>query len=113
MSDAQSIIAVIPAKPGYRVIVRQEEFLHAQRKHFLIPASLLLSSLETVLRDPTAVFVDSASKQREHHILYRLESGEYIAVVVKLTEDGVFFCSMYPTGTDIRKIHRGLRRLKL
>ena len=113
MAQKHRILAVIPARQGYHVVVGQAEFMHALEKHFFIPVSVLLLTLETVLRDPTVVFVDDTTKQREHHILYRLEIGGYLAVVVKLTGDGVFFCSMYPTGKTIRAGHKKMKRLKL
>jgi hypothetical protein len=107
------ILTVITAKTGYRVIVGKQEVLHAHAKHFLIPVTMLLELLELVLRDPTVVYADSTSKPREHHIFYKLESGQYLCAVIKITDTGAFFASMYSTGSSIRKIHKGMKKLQI
>jgi hypothetical protein len=91
--------------------VGEAELLHSMR-HFLLPRDLLLQVIERVLQHPTAVFVDDARSPHEYRMFYRLEDGRYLLAVVKVTPDGAFFASMYPTGRRMRGAHRHMRRLR-
>jgi hypothetical protein len=108
----RSIKTVITAITGDRVIVGKEELVHAMQ-HFLLPEDIFLELLERVLKDPTDIFVDKLRSPREYHIFYRLNDGRYLSAIVKRTDQGSFFCSMYSTGKSIRAKHKKLKRLKL
>jgi hypothetical protein len=54
---------------------------------------------------------DDTSTPREYRLFYRLEDGRYLLAVVKITLDGAFFASMYPTGRSIRRSHRRFRKV--
>src|SRR5438046_696851 len=103
----RKILAVIVSKQGHRVVVGAAELKHCQVKHFeKFSVQQLLEMLELALKDPDAVFMDKYSKVREHHIYYRLETGWYVCVIVKLGEDNAFFASMYSTGKTMRNSHK-------
>jgi len=110
----RKIVAIITDKQGDRVVVCQEELEHAIVDHFpVIPQRMVLELLELVLKDPTEVFRDSSNKEQVFQFFYRLEkSVRYIVAVVKITSDGAFFASMYPTGKRIRAKHKKLGKAK-
>ena len=64
-----------------------------------------------VLQHPTVVYVDDPRHPQEYRLFYRLEDGRYLLAVVKLTPDGAFFASMYPTGKSVRPSHRKFKRV--
>lgn len=72
---------------------------------------MVLELLERVLRDPTVVYEEE--KKHVYHLFYRLESEFYIVVVIKKTDSGVFFTTMYPTGKEIRNKHKKFKKVKI
>jgi hypothetical protein len=108
----RKIVTVITAVSGDRVIVCKDELDHALR-HFTLPEDIFLELLERVLKDPSEVYVDNLSAPHVYHLFYRLESGRYLLAVVKLLDDGNYLASMYPTGKNIRALHKKMKRLKV
>jgi hypothetical protein len=110
---SKKILAVITAITKVRVIVTDQTVKHIIAEHFRgIPADIILETIERVLRDPSDVFRDSQkSKSREYDFFYRLESGEYIVVIVKVIADGAYVSSMYPTGKSQRNKHKGFKKI--
>jgi len=51
--------------------------------------------------------------RHEYRLFYRLEDGRYLLVVVKLTQGGAFFATMYATGKSVRPSHRKFRKVSL
>jgi len=102
--------AVIKAATGDDVIVGEAELKHAMR-HFTLPRDLVLALIERILAHPTTVLVDDTLHPHEYRLFYRLDDGRYLLAVVKVTEVGAFFASMYPTGRKIRSSHRRFRRI--
>lgn len=80
-------------------------------RHFMLPRDLLLALITRVLVHPTVVLADEDSHPRQYRLFYRLEDGRYLLAVVKVTTEGAFFASMYPTGRKIRPSHRRFRRV--
>jgi len=39
--------------------------------------------------------------------------AKYILVIIKKTQDGYFFTSMYATGTKIKSKHKNLKRIRI
>lgn len=112
MSKKHHIISVITTILGYRVIVDNDSFIHAQ-KHFLLPQDIFLELLERILKDPTIVYLEELEQVKFYHHFYRLESKRYLLVVIKITDDGAYFCSMYTTGEKIKSKHTKLKKVKL
>jgi hypothetical protein len=106
----RKVARVIRAATKDDVTVCEAEVEHA-RRHFPLPRDLLLDLIERVLTRPTLVYADDARSPREYRLFYRLEDGRYILVVVKVTAEGAFFASMYPTGRRVRAAHGKFRRL--
>jgi hypothetical protein len=104
------LAAVVPSATGDDVQVGEAELRHAAR-HFLLPRDLLLQLVTRVLQHPTAVYVDDRRHPHEYRLFYRLEDGRYLLVVVKLTPEGAFFASMYPTGKSVRPSHRKFKKV--
>lgn len=102
--------AVVRAATGDEVFVGEDELRHAMR-HFILPRDLVLTLIERVLEHPTVVLADDAKHPHEYRLFYRLDDGRYLLAVVKVTANGAFFASMYPTGKRIRPSHRRFRRI--
>lgn len=79
--------------------------------HFTLPRDLVLALIVRVLEQPTVVLADDRRVPREYRLFYRLEDGRYLLAVVKVTVEGAFFASLYPTGRSIRSSHRRFRRI--
>ena len=111
----KKIIAVITDALKDRVVVCEKELDHAIRLHFKgIPVDLILELLEKILRDPSEVYRDDKKKEQIFNFFYRVDEGpKFVVAVIKVTPDGAFFASMYPTGKNPRKKHKGYKRVKL
>ena len=105
-------IAKITAATGDRVIINEDEFLHALNEHFeILPQEILLELIEIVLKEPTLVYEDT--KKHIYHLFYRLENKRYLVAIIKKSISGNYFCTAYPTGTTIRNKHKKLKKVKL
>lgn len=111
----RKVIAIITDILGDRVVVGKKELEHAIDDHFsAIPQDIMLELLERVLKDPSAVYQDDKKTEQIYNFFYRLEKGpKYLLAIVKVTADGAFFSSMYPTGKQIRNKHKNLKKVKL
>jgi hypothetical protein len=108
----RKVITVITAVTGDRVVVGEEELSHARDLHFMnIPTDILLELVERILRDPTKIF--EQKKLHQYHLFYRLDNGRYLAIVIKKTETGNYFSTMYSTGKTIRNVHKDLKEVKI
>jgi hypothetical protein len=114
MSD-RKIVTVITDALGDRVVVCQKELDHAIEGHFTsIPEDIILELLERVLKDPTEIYQDDRKKERVFNFFYRLEKGQkFVVAVIKVTPNGTYFSSMYPTGKGIRNPHKNYKKVKL
>ena len=101
---------VVRAATGDDVIIGEAELRHAMN-HFVLPRDLVLALIVRVLEHPTLVLADDSREPREYRLFYRLEDGRYLLAVVKVTPEGAFFASLYPTGRKIRPSHRRFRRI--
>jgi hypothetical protein len=107
---SRRIVTVITAITKDRVVIGELEFLHA-KKHFpMLPDDMLLELIERVLKDPTKIFEEQEPHQ--YLLFYRLDSGQYLVVVVKQLESGNYFSTMYSTGDTIRPKHKKLKEVK-
>lgn len=107
----RKIVTIITAITKDRIVIGESEFLHA-KKHFpMLPDDMLLELIERVLKDPTKVFEES--KPHQYYLFYRLDSGQYLVVVVKKIESGSYFSTIYSTGKTIRSKHVKLKEIKL
>ncbi len=102
--------AVVRAATGVDVFVGEAELTHAMR-HFTLPRDLVLALITRVLEEPTLVLADDRAEPRQYRLFYRLEDGRYLLAVVKVTTEGAFFASLYPTGRRIRPSHRHFRQV--
>ena len=111
----RKIAAVITDALGDRVVVGEKELDHSIEGHFeAIPKELILELLEKVLRDPSDVYRDDRKREQIFNFFYRLDkSQQFIVAVVKVTPDGAFFSSMYPTGKGVRNAHKNYKKVKL
>ncbi len=110
----RKIIAVITAITGDRVIITSEAMKHVIEEHFRgIPQDIILETMERVLRDPTDLYRDGNNENKEYDFFYRLESGNFIVVIVKIIPDGAYLSSMYPIGQKHRNKHKKFKRIKL
>ena len=110
----KKIVAVITAITGDRVIISQDTLLHVIDDHFRVfPQDIILELIERILKDPSELYQDKRNQNREFNFFYRLESGKFIVVVVKIISEGAFLASMYPTGKKLRNAHKRLKRVKL
>jgi len=111
----RKIVAIITDALGDRVVVGEEELLHSISKHFKnLPVDIMLELIERILKDPTDVFKDESVNERVFNFFYKLESrSRFIVAVVKITPDGAFFSSAYPTGSKPRNIHKKLKKVKI
>jgi hypothetical protein len=111
---SRKIIAVITAVTRDRVIVTDEAMKHVLDEHFRgIPQDIILETMERVLRDPSDLYRDSSYENKEYDFFYRLESGDFIVVIVKIIPDGAYLSSMYPTGKRHRNKHKRFKRVRL
>jgi hypothetical protein len=101
---------VVRAATGDDVITGEAELNHAMN-HFAVPRDIVLALIVRVLEHPTLVLADESHPPREYRLFYRLEDGRYLLAVVKVTREGAFFASLYPTGRRIRPSHRHFRRV--
>jgi hypothetical protein len=76
----------------------------------MLPDDMLLELIERVLKDPTKIFEEQ--KLHLYHLFYRLDNARYLVVIVKRTESGNYFSTMYSTGDSIRQKHKGLKEIK-
>lgn len=110
----QKIVAVITAVTGDRVIVTDEAIKHVIDEHFRgVPQVIILETIERVLRDPSELYKDTQNENREYDFFYRLETGKFIVVIVKIVSDGAYLSSMYPTGKKHRTKHKKFKKVKL
>ena len=111
----RKVIAIITDILGDRVVVGEKELEHAIDDHFsAIPQDIMLELLERVLKDPSEIYRDDQKTEQVYNFFYRLEKGpKYLLAIVKVTADGAFFTSMYPTGKQIRSKHKKLKKVKL
>jgi hypothetical protein len=112
---SRKIAAVITDILGDRVVVGEAELLHSMKKHFEnIPLDIVLELLERILKDPTEIFRDETKKDRIFNFFYKIEtSSKFVVAVVKVTREGAFFASVYPTGAKPRSIHKKLKKVRL
>ena len=107
---SRKVVTVITAITKDRIVIGEQEFLHA-KKHFpMLPDDMLLELIERVLKDPTKIFEEE--KPHQYYLFYRLDSGQYLVVVVKKIESGDYFSTMYSTGDAIRSKHKKLKEVK-
>lgn len=107
---SRRVVTVITAITKDRIVIGELEFLHA-KKHFpMLPDDMLLELIERVLKDPTKIFEEQ--KPHQYFLFYRLDSGQYLVVVVKKIESGSYFSTMYSTGDTIRSKHKKLKEVK-
>ena len=113
--SGRKVLAVITDVLGDRVVVCERELEHAIEGHFYaIPRELILELLEKVLKDPTVVYRDDRKDERIFNFFYKLEKGErFVVAIIKVTPEGAFFSSMYPTGKSVRNAHKKYKRVKL
>lgn len=105
------VVTVITAITGDRIVIGEAEFNHAKEEHFpMLPADILLELIERVLKDPTKIF--QQKKLHQYHLFYRLDNQRYLVVVIKQTNTGNYFSSMYSTGNSIRNSHKDLKEVK-
>ncbi len=111
----RKIIAIITDVLGDRVVVGEQEFEHSIDGHFtVIPKDIILELLERILKDPTEIYRDDRKKEQIFNFFYRLERGpKFIVAVIKVTPDGAFFSSMYPTGKGPRNTHKNYKKVKI
>ncbi len=105
------IAAIITAITGDRIIIGEEELAHAMKEHFsMLPRDILLELIERILKDPSKIF--EQQKLSQYHLFYQLDNQKYLVVIVKKTQTGNYFSSMYSTGSSIRNSHKGLKEIR-
>jgi len=105
------IVTVITAITGDRIVIGEAEFNHAKEEHFsMLPDDILLELIERILKDPTKIF--EQKKLQQYHLFYRLDNQRYLVVIIKQTDTGNYFSSMYSTGSTIRNSHKNLKEIK-
>jgi hypothetical protein len=111
----RKVVAIITDILGDRVVIGEKELEHAIDDHFsAIPQDIMLELLERVLKDPSEIYRDDQKLEQVYNFFYRIEKGpKYLLAIVKVTADGAFFASMYPTGKQIRNKHKKLKKVKL
>lgn len=108
----RKVAAVITAATGDRVVIGTDELKDHAMKHFPnIPTDMLLELIERILKDPSLVFEEKSTHQ--YHLFYKLDNSKYIVVIVKRSEQGSFFSSIYPTGKSIRNKHKRFKKVKI
>lgn len=112
MTQNKNILAIITAATGDRVVVTQLELKNHAHKHFPnLPLYILVEFIEKILKDPDHVFLDPQTNK--HLLFYRVDENKYVVVVIKHTPDGVYFSSIYPTGSAIRNKHKKFKKVKI
>jgi hypothetical protein len=107
----RKIKTIITAATGDRVVVGESELLHAIEGHFdTLPEDIFLELLERILKDPTTIYEEES--KHLYHLFYKLQNDKYLVAVIKKTETGTYFATMYPTGKEIRNKHKGLKKVK-
>ncbi len=111
----RKIVTIITDALGDRVVVGEKELEHSISEHFkIIPRDIILELLERILKDPSEVYRDDRKKEQIFNFFYRIEHGpRFIVAVIKVTKDGAFFSSMYPTGNGARNTHKHYKKVKL
>ena len=105
------IATIITAITGDRIVIGEAELTHAMEEHFsMLPKDILLELIERILKDPTEIF--EQEKLNLYHLFYRLDNQKYLVVIVKKTQTGNYFSSMYSTGDSIRNSHKDLKEIK-
>ena len=108
----RKIVTIITAITGDRVIIGEAELKHAMEDHFsMLPTDMLLELIERILKDPTKIL--EQIKLHQYHLFYRLDNQKYLVVIIKKTQTGSYFSSMYSTGKTIRNSHKDLKEIKL
>jgi len=108
---SRRVVTVMTAITGDRVVIGEAELNHAKEEHFqMLPIDMLLELIERILKDPTKIF--EQKKLHQYHLFYRLDNQRYLVVIVKLTDTGNYFSSMYSTGNSIRNSHKDLTEIK-
>lgn len=115
MIEKQKILSVVTAITGHKVVIGDHELEHSLHKHFRIPKIKLLEIIEQILKDPSFVLLEESKAEhiKEYHLFYKLDDGGHLIVVVKVKDDEALFSTIYPTGKDIRKVHKNLKRIKV
>lgn len=97
---------------GDRVVIGELETNHAIEGHFdTLPEDIFLELLERILKDPTVVYEEESKST--YYLFYKLQNNKYLVAVVKKTESGTYFSTMYPTGKEIRNKHQKLKKVKI
>jgi ssDNA-specific exonuclease RecJ len=108
---SRKIVAVITAITGDRVVIGEAEFNHAIKDHFqVLPSDMLLELIERVLKNPTKIFEEK--KLHQYYLFYRIDHRRYLVAVIKRSESGNYFSTIYSTGTKIRNKHKKLKEIK-
>jgi len=108
----RKIVTIITAITGDRVIIGEAELKHAMEDHFsMLPTDMLLELIERILKDPTKIL--EQIKLHQYYLFYRLDNQKYLVVIIKKTQTGSYFSSMYSTGKTIRNSHKDLKEIKL
>mgnify|MGYP006446295313 CR=1 FL=1 len=85
---------------------------HAIEGHFdTLPEDIFLELLERILKAPTAVYEEET--KHLYHLFYKLQNEKYLVAVIKKSESGTYFSTMYPTGKHIRNKHKELKKVKI
>jgi len=109
---SRKIATVITAITGDRIVVGEAELQHAKQEHFsMLPTDILLELIERILKDPTKIY--EQQRLHQYHVFYRLDNRKYLVVIVKKSDTGNYFSTMYSTGDTIRKSHKDLKEIKL
>lgn len=107
----RKIRTVITAITGDRVVIGELEMSHSIEGHFdTLPEDMFLELLERILKDPTVIYKEKSKKI--YHLFYKLHNGKYLVAIIKKTESGSYFSTMYPTGKNIRNKHKNLEKVK-
>ncbi len=106
----RKINKIITSCLNQSVIIGEDELTHALEKHFSIPKVKLTEIIEMVLTEPDEIFLDE--KTVLYHLFYKIETGQYLVVVLKSVDSKIFFSTIYPTGSKIRSPHKKLKRIK-
>lgn len=109
----RKILSIVTAATGSRVQIGDEELTHALEKHFPIPKIKLLEVVEQVLADPSFVLEDKIANEKKYYLFYKLSDSRYLVAIVKVTQSGCFFSTIYPTGPSPRSKHQKLKKVKI
>jgi len=110
----RSIVTIITNILGERVVITRQSLDHAKETHFeFLPEYIVLEFIERILKEPTVLYEESLRDEKKYNFFYKIEKTRFVVVVVKITSDGAFFASMYPTGSSVRPKHKKLKKVKL